>query len=56
MAKAISEGGVVTKKNILLILAVLLGLECLRESITLKALGFEPKRFIEWVKGGDGIG
>ena len=42
-----------SKRNVFLFLAVMLGIEFIREACTLKALGFDPRRFAEWVKGGD---
>ena len=36
----------------LVLLALFLGLEIVRELVTLRRLGFEPERFIEWLRGG----
>lgn len=39
------------KQVVSVVLLALLGYEIVREAVVLKHMGFQPDRFIEWLKG-----
>ena len=37
------------------VIMLLLGMEVIRECITLHAMGFQPGRFVDWLKGSEDV-